>query len=527
MARITSNIPQKGQSLPVGDRDAELIIMIEETECGRPFSFTLKGHHLQPKPGRTPPGPNNYDDWYTALTESEKTQLMQQVLAYYRQASADPDGLKTAAVGIVENADPDAALKEKHLIYVGFNTTTEKSDKNNPYVKNCAEINVISAGQQSTRRHLVHRLGKDDPENKEFLEFHVMGGRDANPNIPGDVGVPGVCPCGQCTDRLASEMVEGGKIYVYPYRNAEMQHEINHDADNFSQVGADQIWATTIDVLNRKRSVPLDAAQKKIQEDGLRWMAEQLVDYHPPEVSEDVIEQTVKNKRAHRKSIPELDVATHNGVLDMVALDHFLKHEILQDLAPRMERNHIAHNVDAILKWFEKIDTVRCCVVKTDDGCYNSALDSRVSSDKAFAPAESAALSAAIKSLGNHGVETLYPMTFSPKNIHDGVMRTVNKDGLERAYKRRTRVEGKEMSTCHLLLNNGDFGEKTKETIEGLAQEFTFDMPTIYPGGFAGTNDRSQMLKPTPPPVPTGEPGPWRRKHNQRPVTESTWNFIK
>lgn len=481
---------ERANKLSTHDRKTtDVVVSITHTECGRDFQFYLKGQRLEPKLGATPPGGAS-EDWYKALTERERIDLMQAVLAHYRKPSADPDGMKTAAVGIVENPDPNASARDKHLIYVSFNTT----DKASKYLKSCAEKNTLDEGRQSMRGYMHHKLGIENAENQKFIEFHVMGGRDPKPGVVSDKGKHGICPCGQCTDRLAMEMVKGGKVFIYPYREDDIQHPVDYFARSFSDVNEKAIWATTIDVLNRHRYIDLTAKEIDYQKQGLEWVAEQLVNYTPPEKSPELLMQSMKNEEMDRDSIAALDIATHDGVLDVVELNKYMMQQLLKTLAPRIRKNHVPLNKEAILEWLTtKVETVRCVVIRTDDGSYHLSKDSRTGSDNAYPNAESSALSSAIDALGEHGVEALYTLTFDPKDIAAGVMRTLSKDGLERAYKRATKIPGKEMYACHLLLNDTSL---RRTQLADMSYKYSFDMNEIYPGHFAGTGVSAHQVLP-------------------------------
>ena len=473
------------------EREADHIITISNTECGLNFRFLLKGYHLEPM-NVTKSGAHGRENWYTSLTDRERVDLMQTVLAHYREDSMDKDGMKTASIGIVKNPDPNAPPAKAYLAYVSFNTNDSASD----YLKGCAERNTIEQGRASMRRHMVHHYTEKEAierniERKpaKYVEFHVMGGRDPDPVRPGDRGVPAICPCGQCTDRLASEMVPGGKVYIYPYRQSYNQHTLDHESTTFSQVRSDFIWATNIEVLNRHRRISLSPDDAAIQEQGLAWIADQLVDYKPVERSAAIKQRDEQLKTNDIDSISELDVATTHGELNVEILNHYLHRQVLRTLAPRLRKAGVARDKEHILDWInENVKTIRVVVLKTDDGHYHMSKDSRVRGDNAYPNAESSALSDAVDALGEHGVEAVYALTLDPQNIKDGIVRTLSKDGLERIYKRNTKLPDKELFVSHMLLNDNSLSRnELHEMLKGLS----FNMDAIYPSHFAGNFARN------------------------------------
>ena len=473
-----------------GTTNHDLVVKISHTKTGREFAFTLKGHYLIPQPKRHLKGNGDFD-WYDALSEQERVDLMDVVLAHYRKPSADKDGMKTSSVGIVPNPDPRHMAHDKHLIYVSFNTP----DPENNYLKNCAEKNTVNEASMSMRGFMVHKREMLQPELPKFIEFHVMGGRDPDPAIPGDKGVASVCPCGQCTDRLANAMVEGGKIYVHPHAPSGQAHKINHSgqtggAQHFGEVAKDEVWATTIDLLNQNRRVTLTDDVQKIQEDGRQWLIQALAHHALPEVSDAVVEQEGKNKRQHRRSISELDLATKDGKPDVAVLADVMRWELVKTLLPRLRRDYdgqVPSDENVIRLWLEKrVTKVSCDIIQTDDGCYHWGKDSQTGSDNAFVDSGISGLSMAIDSLGDHGVEKIWSIEYDPKALREQRITTPSKESCERAHKRRTRENGKTMTIAAIPLCDNQM-IKNVNKIQLVMESLTFTIPQIMPGGFDGS----------------------------------------
>ncbi len=466
------------------DSKVDLSVQINDTQCGRSFSFALKrdqlivslgAHKLKHLAGN--------QDWYSSLTEQEKVDLMQVVAAHYRAPSLDPDGMKTSAIGVVPNPDPNCAPKDRHLIYVGINNHLNAADN----YKGCAEQGMVKSASNSVVQYVHHRLGQTF-ENKPFIqEIYVMGGRDANPNRAGDVGVPAICPCGVCTDLLAKTMVKGGHVYIMPHTTGRALLTVNEGTHEFSDIQRGEIWKTTIDNLNRHRHVHFDRdiEEYALQRDGFEAMVSRLVNYVPPTPSPEAQQKHAENYAQNRVSIAELDVATRaDGTPEPAAVNDYLLKQISMTLHDRLQGKKITPSEDAVRRFLNnKVNYVRCALIQLDDGSYHIGYDSSTGSDKAFVNPEFTALGAAVPKLGTQGVKRVWTMEFNPKAIEAGIMTTSSKDGLERTYKRHSKIEGQDITLCSLPFNAGGL---SKEKVEAIAQAHTFDFGEVYASLFAG-----------------------------------------
>ena len=467
-------------------RGSEYTLRIENTQCGRDYTFVLKGSHLEVLP--EPHGHVNTDDWYVSLTEVEKADLMRRVLAFYRETSLEPGGMKTAAVGIVKNPDLAQPASQRHLIYVGVNTTRLASEM----YKDCAEQNMVNAATASVARHMGrHYSQRRYSEPAKIEEIHVMGGRSRDVSNPHDRGVNAICACGKCTDMLAKVMTEKGKVYVYPAMDKKKvlgPVSINSVADKLSDLGLHEIWQTTIGHLNRHRVIPLEDEIAAIQEAGLRDMARRLVNYTPPEVSDEVLARMVENKKLHRRSIAELDVITKDGKPDLKGLKKYFRDELLEILDDRATRDHVVRDENALFNWMkEKVNNVACVVMQADNGGYFVGYDSQTGSDhgsdNAFAIPEFTALGNAVPVLGTQGIRKMWHAEVNPPLVLLNQLRTAAKDGIERAGKRKSKTGDKKLEVCSLLLDDGTLSPEKEQEI---ADYLTFDFSDVFPGQFAG-----------------------------------------
>jgi hypothetical protein len=243
---------------------------------------------------------------------------------------------------------------------------------------------------------------------------------------------------------------------------------------------------TTIDNLNRHRVIVYDDArvEKQVQKDGLAAAVDALKNFSLPEVPEGAAERDMENTRLRRKSIGELDVATRNGALDVQAVNRFMYNEIMADLDDRLQANHVPSHPDAIAEWLQKkVKYVRSVVIQLDDGSYRCGLDSRTGSDKAFVNAEFTALGAGASKLGTLGVKHLWTMEFNPEAIAAGVMVTSTKDGLERIYKRHTKIPGQKIEVSNIPFNSQCLA---KDDLEKMVHDNSFTFDEVFPSLFAG-----------------------------------------
>jgi hypothetical protein len=465
----------------------DFAIQVKGTQSGKDFTFVLKGSHLEVLPGpevKNSNGSGNVsDDWYDALTEAERLDVMRAVAAHYRQPSRDPDGMKTAAIGVVINPDPQAPRRYRHLLYVGINNHLN-TDENS---KGCAEQGMVKAASNSLTQFMYHKRGETLSDIPFIKELYVMGGRAPNPLISDDRGVPGICPCGQCTDLLARAMIPGSNVYVLPVTKGRESQVINTTAQKFSEVQADEIWKTTIDTFNLHRATIFtdDRPEKEIQHQGVDAMVAHLANYVSPEPTDAVLTQMVLNKKNHRQSIPELDVATKaDGAPDPQAMNAYMWNEISCTLHDRLVAQKVKLEPRAIQQWLnDKVKYVRCVVIQLDDGSYYTGYDSRTGSDKAFVNAEFTALGAAAPMLGTQGVKRIWTMECNPKAVEHGMLIGSTKDGLERIYKRHSKIPGQKIEVCNIPINNQKL---SLDSLAQIVQNNTFDFDAVFPGLFAG-----------------------------------------
>lgn len=473
-------------SILSGGKGADLTVAISGRAKGRAFDFVLKGNHLKVESRSKGANGETELDWYQSLNDREKIDVMNKVLAKYRDPSLHRDRWKVSAIGITENPDADADAVKRHLAFVGVNTDMRSEQLD----KDCAEENMLSAMVNNISQYQWNKRGNPIDKPPVPKEIHLMGGRDADPNDPEDKGERIIAPCGKCTDTLASWMDPQSFVYIYPKNNGNMPLKINDTAETLEEVKAGEVWKTTIGHLNRYRHVDtLNDIQKHNQRDALGALAEELL-APPPEVSEAVITREAQNKREHIRSIAELDVATNDGKVDAVAVNHYMHAQLVAILRARMKSEAIPADKNSVLGWLksERVGTISLAVVQHEDGSFAAGAKAQ-SKSKADRASSSSQLSS-INSLdsiivrGEHPVSHAWSMNFSMEDIENGQTTTPSKDGVERLIKAMNGKAGAKPFT-HFLFNDGNL------TAESLAHmTMNFSQKDLSPGGFKGAHAR-------------------------------------
>jgi hypothetical protein len=191
------------------NKNTDLVLDIQSSAHRRNFEFHVQRNRVDvvcTNPSRKPvkEGEPNYNDWRNALSEVEKLRVFALILDEYRKHSiGDEHGYRGAVLGV----------SDKGQIFLGANTATGQITS--AYFKECAEQNMVSAASDLLAYQQVKRQGWDrfnPPKAPIFESLYMMGGVSQS-------RVPVSCPCGKCTDMLAKNMLEDGKVYALPILN--------------------------------------------------------------------------------------------------------------------------------------------------------------------------------------------------------------------------------------------------------------------------------------------------------------------
>jgi cytidine deaminase len=196
----------------------DLVLRITARDTGRSFDFHVRRNRVEVEctnPITVKPDEKAVNDWRVSLTEAEKLRVFALVLDEYRKHSiGDEHGYRGAVLGISTRGD----------IFLGANTATEQVTS--PYMKECAEQNMVSAASDLVAYEQVKKEGWDTanrPKAPKFESLYMMGGVDGG-------RVPVSCPCGMCTDMLAKNMTADAKVYALPILNDQTRDYLNSNA---------------------------------------------------------------------------------------------------------------------------------------------------------------------------------------------------------------------------------------------------------------------------------------------------------
>lgn len=468
-------------------KNSDLTVGIAERSSGRDFEFVLKGNHL--RANSRSKGKNGEDelDWFASLNDREKIDVMNKVLAKYREPSQHRDKWKVSAIGITENPDAHADAMKRHLAFVGVNTDMRSEQLD----KDCAEQNMLSAMVNNISQYQWNKRGNPIEKPPVPKEIHLMGGRDPDPNDPEDKGEKMIAPCGKCTDTLASWMDPASAVYIYPANNGNMPLKINDKAETLGEVKSNEVWKTTIGHLNRYRHIALDGAQASAQQQALEALADDLLSV-PAEVPEVVIVREAHNKRNHLRSISELDVETNDGVPATSAVNNYLHAQIVAILRTRMKSEGIPQTKDTVLGWLksDRIGSISVVVAQHEDGSYAAGAKAQTQSkaDRASSSTQLSAINSldSIVTRGESPVTQAWSMNFSMDDITHSRATTPSKDGIERLIKA---MNGKavEKPFNHFAFNSGHL---ESEMLKKVA--FSYSIKELSPGGFKGADWRTR-----------------------------------
>jgi cytidine deaminase len=424
MANITG--PKENQN------GSELEVRITGTESKYSFIFELHGHHIAVKP-LTPNGEVSRD-WYYQLTEEEKLNVFNRILATYRKRSQGDGGFKLAALGITEAGH----------IYISENTEQLSND----FHRQCAEQNMVTIASQrdvyaQIREARSNNTSTDDfvAKTPMFRDVYLMGGR-----LP-EIRV--ACPCGNCTDLLGRVMLPDSNIWILPVSEKVRDSlTIRKNIQMARGLRPGEAWKTTINYLNNERTVQLDEQTAALQQSALDQFVPKASEWlhyggeDDPNIACGLLAPTLQLQApVAGASLQEIDVARlHNFMTAQInvtladRIDAIAKERGLGGLSD-LSHDQINSLIDSEISW------VRCAVVQRDDGKLYASVMAKSSVDKAMPNVEITALGQAGQRFGNQGVRHVWSMSLYPRLVEDGMMRTIAKASAERALKLRSKVD--------------------------------------------------------------------------------------
>lgn len=461
-------------------KSSDLTVSITGTRCGRSFDFSLKSNRLLVSP--TSAGkPGATADWYEALTEKERTDVMNYVLAEYRMPSLHSQLWKGAAIGIYRNPDENAPPEKRHLIYVGVNSDLRANELS----KDCAEQHMFISASNSMAQYQYHKRGIEMGYKPWPIEMHVMVAREPDPEKAQDKGQSRAALCGGCTDTSGAEdaMHPDANVFIYPANNGRMPLVVNTGARSIDDraLKGNDVWKTTIGHLNAHRRIKLLPEHAALQRAGLEKLIDELLDA-PSAIPEAVGEQAKRNIMQRRHSIAELDIAVSHGTCEPAALNHYMHGLIVETLRSRMRKAGIEPNRNAIKDWLtQSAMEVAVAVAQYQDGTFTAGIEPsrRESAQQNAALSIVGSVDGVIKG-GDTPVTHLFTQSFRMRDIEEGFTTLPSKEELERASKR---AAGNELLLANIVFNGGNLDD---EGVEAVSEPYSPSFVEQFPGGFRG-----------------------------------------
>ncbi len=418
-------------------------------ETGASYIFSLKRNRIQidPKEG-----------WYDIVPEEARLEVFNYMLAAYRNRS-HVEGIKTAAIGVTEHGE----------IFIGCNSENRGSNK---YSKDCAEQNMIHAF-----RH-AHKVD----QNQKLKSVYVMGGRnDGKPSI--------ICPCGNCTDTLLSEMVgEQASVIVLPVRKDANLVRLDKGSAKFFDVPDGQGWKTTLGQLAPHQYVQL-AKEAKIYAD---TAFDELVAHMPYSPKLEVMPHL--RKHIHTEdSITAKPILTLKEIMasrDSAALSRYMQSRIYEALSNRLLVDSEFVSAETLSEkraYIKKhITSVQVSIAKLANGDFHESIvvDSSFPDDRASPTALSLAVFQ--NQLSYSPVTDVWSMDLRPNMIESGRVITPSKDSIERALKRGGRQPNVQVHIIPFV----KLSLKSNQ-MDGLIS--SFEASDLYPGYFLGSKQSHRV----------------------------------
>lgn len=374
--------------------------LVADVACGngKYYTFHLKKQriHVSPK-----------ESWFEEMPVQVRDEVLERMLREFRARSHVTHGIKSAALGITDSND----------IVIAVNT---ENRGDNDFPRDCAEQNMVNALRQA------NKIGK----NQKFKSVYVLGGKDkGEPSI--------ICPCGNCTDTLAREMVgPDAEVVVLPVRHNLGNLSITTEARSIFDVQQSQGWRTHIGALNTKRELSMGDAEKHYFEVAFDALAAHVpCDPETPVVNELTRILGPKESPATYPA-SSLNEVMASGAFSAIGLYmqkrayEALGNRLLHD-ADFMSLTSLSSRKDYISKRFT---SVQVAIVKTANGEFHEALMVNSEFDRASLPAVTLAVLQNQRSYSP--ITDVWSMEFNPEKAMQGKVMTPSKESIERAIKR-------------------------------------------------------------------------------------------
>ncbi|MFM9890220.1 MAG: cytidine deaminase [Rickettsiales bacterium] len=457
----------------------KVLVEIHKTKSGQDFRFILNKDTVEVV--RLPEGVSAVPEWFDALSEQEKLDVFNHILAVHRARSMGDQGFRLAAIGVTQTG----------RIYIHENSEQLSTDHN----RQCAEQNMVVTAENGETdikiSQAIRHGGKPSDVEKtkpEFKAIYLMGGREGD--------IPIACPCGNCTDLLSRVMAPSAPIWILPANDGTKALHINTQAQMASTLAGDEAWKTTIAHLKRP-SFALSEVEQETQVRALHQMAGEL-----SAVLEMAVRDSNKIKQIQRGDkkvklaeplpVPELNDPTINAAMRNAHVNACMigeiKNSVLNRLCGVIQRRIRGREplpdlspegiVGLINQYKIRVD---CVVIEMEDGVRYENTITKSALDNAQQPPEVNVVAISNKQHGTDGIERVWGMHFGLHTIRDHVQLTSPNAGVERLVKRRPQRGD---DTIHFTF--APFNDGTPEPALLAEMQRNFTGQQLFPGYFTG-----------------------------------------
>lgn len=408
----------------------EFIVNIAGNHQRRGFEFRVNGNEIKVTPGaRDRHLEKDSDDWQVALSDHEKANVMNRILALYRTRSRDKGEFKIASVGVTESGNA----------YIAVNGSLTS----NEFSRQCAEQTMVTIGSER-EAFKQERAGNHSGADTRYKEVYIMGGGP-------DVHVMG--PCGNCTDLLASVMPDEGKVFILHASDGKKPIGLIGNVTSVDAVPRGACWLTDAAFLNRSRHIDLPEEHRHHQIDAEVKLKHEVRDWLDRDVEEEP-NIAIRGLTPRGQPIgPQSEGARPPALMDVPLdkLNEYMREQIQLTVANRVHALAKRHKLGSLQDLSadevnhlieDEVGWARCVVIQRDDGKLFAAVTVKTPVDKAAPSAEVNALGQAMRKLGTQGIRHVWCQEFNPRLADEGKMRTSPKEGIERLLKRRSMKTG-------------------------------------------------------------------------------------
>lgn len=426
------------------------------------------------------------------LTDQERLDVFNILLADHRQLSMGDQDFKLAAIGVTTTG----------RIYIRENSEQLSTDHN----RQCAEQNMEVTAENGENARLKEEAIKNGldylriPKSKpRFKALYLMGGRDGD--------IPIACPCGNCTDLLSKSMDSDAPVWILPANDGKRALRINATANMANELAGDEAWKTSMGHLKRRPYVTLGETEKVMQVQAFSALSQELSALFEPAVRDEELKKKIRRGEAFAMvdPFPLPDITSEPAETISERANTYLITSIKNTLINRVdgvlqrairEKKRLPDlSPEGIIALIEKNKiSVDAVVMQMEDGsCYANTIG-KSKLDNAQQPPEVNVVAMSNEKHGTMGIKQVWGRHFGLKEIEGGVMLTSPSAGVERMVKRRPQHGDETVHFSYAPFNDGTLNSQEIETIS-----HPFTGQELFPGyytGKASQRKKSDSLEP-------------------------------